>query len=80
MRDLQILTECRLKRKATGEHLMHPENKDHGLLSKEHIKQQGKGEARSLPVLSLTPRSCSVQSHHIPNIFTLLLSVIYKFQ
>lgn len=37
MRDLQMLTESRLKRRAIGEYLMYTEKMNYGLVSKEHI-------------------------------------------
>lgn len=90
MRDLQILSESRLKRRAIGECPLHTEEMHHGLVSKEHMKHQEKGEGKCFPLLSLIPspgvheRGCSLQSGEQlpphPNIFTLLLSVIYKSQ
>lgn len=51
MKDRQMLTEFRLKRKAISEYIMHTEKINCGLSNKEHIKHQEKYEAKCFPLL-----------------------------
>lgn len=53
MKDHQMLTEFRLKRKAISEYIMHIEKIDCGVSNKEHIKHQEKHEAKCFPLLSI---------------------------